>query len=70
MPKIDPVNDPVKLPVENKFCNLWDEYPEGDGYPAQLFNNKNISKGVNLFIVIIILVYQKLIYKLYYFFII
>ena len=34
----------IWIKFENKFCNLWDEYPEGDGYPQQLFNNKNIIK--------------------------
>ena len=34
----------IWIKFENKFCNLWDEYPEGDGYPEQLFNNKNIIK--------------------------
>ena len=32
----------IWIKFENKFCNLWDEYPEGDGYPTQLFNNKQI----------------------------
>ena len=34
----------IWIKFENKFCNLWDEYPEGDGYPRQLFNNKQIIK--------------------------
>ena len=34
----------IWIKFENKFCNLWDEYPEGDGYPTQLFNNKQIIK--------------------------
>ena len=34
----------IWVKFENKFCNLWDEYPKGDGYPAQLFNNKHIIK--------------------------
>jgi len=34
----------IWIKFENKFCNLWDEYPEGDGYPIQLFNNKQIIK--------------------------
>ena len=34
----------IWIKFENKFCNLWDEYPEGDGYPKQLFNNKQIIK--------------------------
>ena len=34
----------IWIKFENKFCNLWDEYPKGDGYPAQLFNNKHIIK--------------------------
>jgi 5-methylthioribose kinase len=34
----------IWIKFENKFCNLWDEYPEGDGYPMQLFNNKQIIK--------------------------
>lgn len=34
----------IWIKFENKFCNLWDEYPEGDGYPEQLFNNKHIIK--------------------------
>ena len=34
----------IWIKFENKFCNLWDEYPEGDGYPTQLFNNKKIIK--------------------------
>ena len=32
----------IWIKFENKFCNLWDEYPEGDAYPTQLFNNKQI----------------------------
>jgi len=36
--------DQTTTNFENKFCNLWSQYPEGDGYPSQLFNsNKNIS---------------------------
>ena len=34
----------IWIKFENKFCNLWDEYPKGDGYPSQLFNNKQIIK--------------------------
>ena len=34
----------IWIKFENKFCNLWDEYPKGDGYPIQLFKNKNIIK--------------------------
>ena len=34
----------IWVKFENKFCNFWDEYPKGDGYPAQLFNNKHIIK--------------------------
>ena len=34
----------IWIKFENKFCNLWDEYPEGDAYPTQLFNNKQIIK--------------------------
>lgn len=34
----------IWIKFENKFCNLWDEYPKGDGYPMQLFKNKNIIK--------------------------
>ena len=34
----------IWIKFENKFCNLWNEYPEGDGYPTQLFNNKQIIK--------------------------
>ena len=34
----------IWIKFENKFCNLWDEYPEGDGYPSLLFNNKQIIK--------------------------
>ena len=34
----------IWIKFENKFCNLWDEYPEGDGYPTQLFNNKKTIK--------------------------
>ena len=34
----------IWIKFENKFCNLWDEYPEGDGYPEQLFDNKHIIK--------------------------
>ena len=34
----------IWIKFENKFCNLWDEYPEGDGYPKQLFDNKHIIK--------------------------
>jgi 5-methylthioribose kinase len=26
----------IWIKFENKFCNLWDEYPEGDGYPAAI----------------------------------
>ena len=35
----------IWIKFENKFCNLWDEYPEGDGYPTQLFNNKQIIQS-------------------------
>jgi 5-methylthioribose kinase len=34
----------IWIKFEKKFCNLWNEYPEGDGYPTQLFNNKKIIK--------------------------
>ena len=34
----------IWIKFENKFCNLWDEYPEGDGYPTKLFNNKKTIK--------------------------
>ena len=34
----------IWIKFENKFCNLWDEYPEGNGYPTQLFNNTQIIK--------------------------
>ena len=34
----------IWIKFENKFCNLWDEYPKGDGYPIQFFKNKNIIK--------------------------
>ena len=34
----------IWIKFENKFCNLWHEYPKGDGYPIQLFKNKNIIK--------------------------
>ena len=34
----------IWIKFENKFCNLWDEYPKGDGYPVQLFKNKNFIK--------------------------
>lgn len=30
---------------ENKFSNLWDEYPEGDAYPFKMFDSKNIIKN-------------------------
>tara|TARA_B100000131_G_scaffold91234_1_gene87953 strand:- start:771 stop:2042 length:1272 start_codon:yes stop_codon:yes gene_type:complete len=30
---------------ENKFSNLWDEYPQGDAYPFKMFDNKNIIKN-------------------------
>ena len=32
----------IWIKFENKFCNLWNDYPEGDAYPTQLFNNKQI----------------------------
>jgi len=34
----------IWIKFENKFCNLWNDYPEGDAYPTQLFNNKQIIK--------------------------
>ena len=34
----------IWVKFENKFCNLWNDYPEGDAYPTQLFNNKQIIK--------------------------
>ena len=35
----------IWIKFENKFCNLWNDYPEGDGYPTQLFNNKQIIQS-------------------------